>query len=172
MAAVSHQDLLDLLTILYQGSLQRNQRAVPPALPHPAAFFRYEDIELVAQDLNLPLPAAGVETTLRAGLPRGVFQRSIENGTQCGAFACDPPSAEGPVLVYAYNPHMLKVNPRNQELIAGTAAATLANYQTISGTAVRSSNNRAPFYGTRGSAVLDRDIIYKPYRAQPLRCCR
>jgi hypothetical protein len=153
MATVNNQDLVDLLTILYQGSVRRNTRAVPAVTNfNSALFFRIEDIELVANDYGYSLPPAGIEPTLAAGLTRGVFQRSIEKGTQCGASFCRP-TTELPTLIYAYNPNMLTVNPRNQELIVGTASGTIYNYQKVNGTVVKFSNNRAPNYGSRGYAV-------------------
>lgn len=167
MSTVSNQDLLDLLLILYQGSVRKNHLAVPSALPNTARFFRKEDIEAVATEYGFPLPESGIDATLSHGLSRGVFQRSIEKGTECGAgFPCYP-TLELPTIIYAYNPNMAKVNPRNQALLNPFTMET----QRIHGSAVLFANNRAPCYGTRGSATLTQNPIIANTSYQSRRCC-
>jgi hypothetical protein len=166
--SVTNQDLTHLLNVLYQGAVRKNPLAVPPAMANPAKFFRREDIETVANDYGFPLPA-DVDATLAVGLSRGVFQRSLEQGTECGAgLPCDPTVPE-PILVYAYNPNMAKMNPRNQELLDPVALS----YQRVSGTFVKFSNNRAPCYGTRGYAVWHPNPLSMPgtNRYQSTKCC-
>lgn len=169
MSTVINQDLKDLLNILYQGSVRRSSLAVPPALSNPAKFFRREDIEPLAKTVNLPLPTGDVDATLAVGLSRGVFQRSLEKGTECGAgFPCHP-TLNLPTIVYAYNPNMATINPRNQELLDPIALYT----QRIHGSAVRFSNNRAPCYGTRGYAVWQQNPLSMPgtNRYKSKKCC-
>lgn len=161
MSSVTDQDLLDLLTLLYQGSMQHSPRAVPPAVPQPVLFFRREDLEALAGDLDLPLPWASLDVTLALGLRRGLYQRSLQRGTNCNPL-CGPSAPLNPVQIFAYNPSLLKVNPHNQALLAGTDAGIMAGYQRISGTAVKQANNRAPFYGTRGYATWTQDSPNQP----------
>ena len=167
----TNYDLLYLLTVLYQGSVQRSPLALKPVPQsnnlNSASFFLLDDIPLLAADLNLPLPS-DLNATLALGLSEGVFQRSIQDGTQCGANKCQSTTSL-PVLIFGYNPNMLRVNNRNQQLLqlAGSSTATSSNIQ---GTVVRWSNNRAPFYGTRGSANWERST-YKPYKSTSNKCC-
>jgi hypothetical protein len=167
MSTVNTQDLLDLLLILYQGSVRRNHLAVPPVLPNTARFFRKEDIKTVASEYGFPLPESGIDATLSYGLLRGVFQKSIEKGTECGAgFPCFP-TLELPTIIYAYNPNMAKISPLNQALIDPFALGM----QRIHGSAVLFSNNRAPCYGTRGSATLTQNPIMANTSYRSRRCC-
>ena len=166
MSTVSHQDLKDLLTILYQGSVRRSPLAVPPALSNPAKFFHREDIESLAEAVSLPLPSGGVDATLALGLSRGVFQQSLEKGTECGAgFPCHP-TLELPTVVYAYNPNMATVNPRNQELLN----PTVLHIQRVHGSVVRSANH-APCYHTRGSATWTPYPFGTNTQFQSKKCC-
>ena len=170
----TNYDLLDLLTVLYQGSIQHSPLALQPVQPvyqkgyeNSASFFHEDDIPTLAEDLNLPLPS-NVSVTLARGLSQGVFQRSIQNGTQCGANVCQGTTSL-PVLIYAYNPNMLRVNPKNAQLLAlGGASAKISN---VIGSVVRWSNNTAPLYGTRGSANWERST-YKPYKSTSSKCCQ
>jgi len=193
MAAVSSQDLLDLLTVLYQGSVQRSPLAVPPAPldfhagpsgvgksppPFTARFFRRTDLEALADAYSLPLPSSGIEETLAVGVSRGVFQRALELGTQCGAGQPCDPTEPMPVVVYAYNPNMTTVNPRNEELLVlnlrnlGVVAPAQALYRpTVQGSVVRFSNNRAPCYGTRGYATWTRYPYPNRAATASARCC-
>ena len=176
MSTISNQDLVELLTILYQGSVRRNARAVTAVSnvgknASGVKFFRREDIENVAADYGFPLPASGVDRALAVGLARGVFQRSIEDGTQCGASLCRP-TLELPTLVYGYNPSLMTVNSKNVELIAGTTAGTMYNYTKVSGSFVKYQNNRAPCYGTRGSATFDNDFQSRQTSYQSTKCCK
>lgn len=148
------EDLYNLLTVLYQGSVRKNPLAVPPVYQNHAQFFKKEDLPTLAAEYDLPLPP-DVDTTLKVGLQRGIYQRSIEDGTQCGASVCQP-TTRLPTLIYAYNPNMLKVNKENQQILSynpnsptGMNCVNCYQFQTVSGSFVRHSNNRYPCPGQR-----------------------
>jgi hypothetical protein len=196
-SSVTNEDLLNLLTILYQGSVRKNPLAVIPVYKTGAQFFNIKDIPTIASDYDLPLPLADIENTLKVGLNRGIFTKSIQNGTQCGFSVCIPKGASylafsspgsgpinpnpnrtvdpnvsissDPILIYAYNPQMLKVNSKNAELLASEA---FLSFPKLSGSFVKYSNNRAPFYGYRGWASTSN---YPPQRSgvsQSNKCCK
>ena len=138
---VTNQDLADLLTILYQGSVRKNPLSLEPVYNTGAQFFLMDDLPTLAAEYDLPLPSAGIEATLKVGLKQGLYQRSIQNGTQCGSNVCHPQGASyrsfysagsgyvnpnrnvnlsinndtnsSPVLIYAYNPRLLQLNSQN-----------------------------------------------------------
>ena len=174
--SVSRQDLLNLLTILYQGSVQRSLLAVPPTTTsypgsiNSALFFNVDDIPILAAELNLPLPM-NIASTLKVGMAEGIFQRSALIDTLCNTNVCHSVETLLPVLIYAYNPNMLRVNPRNSQLLAlgGSPFATYS--QSVHGSVVKWSNYREPFYGKRGSATWERNM-YKPYKFASNKCCR
>jgi hypothetical protein len=171
---MSTENLIDLLHVLYQGSVRKHPLAVPPALPNRAKFFEFDSIPQVAKDYNLPLDIDNLEETLRVGLSRGIFQRSILAGTQCGANLC--PTSSGifastaeslPVLIYAYNPSILKVNPTNAQI--------LDRLCIVSGTSstIKRNGNSCICEGTRGSTVTDKTFIPPAVNtaAQSTLCC-
>jgi hypothetical protein len=147
--SVTNDDLTALMNILYQGTVRKNGLAVTPVISNPARFFLVSDIPTLATDYDLPLPTASVADTLKLGLSRGVYQRSIQRGTQCGripgASPCET-STNQPVLIYAYNPNMAKVNTANQALLN----PFILNYQKIAGSSVKFQDNHTVGYGTRG----------------------
>ena len=176
VSGVSRQDLLNLLAILYQGSVQKSSLALPPTFTsypgsiNSALFFHIDDIPLLAAHLNFPLPV-DIVSTLKVGMSEGIFQRSALSGTQCSADVCHATESLLPVLIYAYNPNMLRVNPRNSQLLA-LAGNPFATYsQSVHGSVVKWSNYREPFYGKRGSATWERST-YKPYKFASSKCCR
>ena len=149
-------DLLDLLTVLYQGSVQKihSLQKTPVLLERGnyALFFLETDLPAVANILNLPLPI-NYSILLQDGLKQGVFQRSIVKGTECGANVCSFNNVSLPQLIYAYNPNMTKVNPRNQLLLSANGN-TMTEQTRIHGSKVTWSQNRAPMYETRGAAYF------------------
>lgn len=168
MSTVSKQDLSDLLAVLYQGSMRKNPLSVKSFTTNIARFFKEEDIATVAETYNLPLsPTSNLQATLNEGVRRGLFLKSVQDGTQCGNnFPCGP-TTQLPTLVYAYNPNLAKI-PSNRAFLSPFAIYN----QTIQGTAVLFQNNRAPCYGTRGEATLTRGpFISKPVRKSN-RCCK
>jgi hypothetical protein len=176
-----NQDLLNLLTVLYQGSVQKSSLALPPTITsypgsiNSALFFHIDDIPTLAADLNLTLPA-DIQSTLKVGLSQGVFQRSALSGTLCHSFdVCRPTTAANfvspPVLIYAYNPSMLRVNPRNSQLLALGQSPFASFNQSVHGSVVKWSNHREPFFGKRGSATWERST-YKAYKFASNKCCR
>jgi hypothetical protein len=125
MSTVTKQDLQALLMILYQGSFQKKNLAKIPVtintsygskrLPQ-TTYFTEADIALVALELGYPLPTAPLGSVLSVGLAQGLYLRSIENGTQCGANPCHPNQEQLPTLIYGYNPFMLN-NPANRLIL-------------------------------------------------------
>ena len=203
--SVTDQDLLDLLTILYQGSVRKNTLAVVPVYQTGAQFFNINDIPTIASEYELPLPTAGVENTLKVGLSQGVFSKSIQNGTQCGYNVCIPKGASylafsslgsgpgnpnsnknvssstsstvssGPVLIYAYNPQMLKVNSKNASLLSSNNSCfggICQSFSKVTGSYVKYSNNRAPFYQYRGWASTSNYPPQRPGISQSNKCCK
>lgn len=152
---VTNEDLTALLNILYQASVRKNPLAQPPVYKNPARFFEIEDIPIIAQEYGFPLPSAGIDATLRVGLSRGIYQRSILNGTQCGASVCEPTTSL-PVLIYAYNPNMAKVNANNRQLLN----PTILNFQNIQASSVKFQDNHCVCYGTRGTAYTDNNPTF------------
>jgi hypothetical protein len=191
MTSVSNQDLSDLLMILYTASVKKNKLAVIPAINDGISYFAFESIPILADEYNLPLPLADLYTTLKVGLTRGIFNRSIQNGTQCGFNPCNGKGASyllfpssgnnansnldlntdinsSPVLIYAYNPNMIKVNHNNVQLLNNTCVG----YQKVSGSFVKYSNNRAPCYQYRGSASTSNYPYVNNRPVLSNRCCR
>lgn len=154
---VTDQDLSNLLAILYQGTVRRSSLAVTPVYTskirgaYPARFFLFSDISTLATAYNLPLPTSDLSETLSVGLKRGVYQRSIERGTQCGrilgASPCEYTTNE-PVFVYAYNPNMLRLSSANKVFINPFVLSYQLPHQIV-----RFSNNHIVGYGTRGYGV-------------------
>jgi len=133
-----------------------------------ARFFKFEDIQTLAEEYNLPLsPTMDIQSTLDEGVRRGLYLKSVQDGTQCGSgFPCTP-TTQLPTLVYSYNPNLAKI-PSN-----GNFLSPFANYnQSIHGTAVLFQNNRAPCYGTRGSATLARNPFISVAKTKSNKCCR
>lgn len=156
MSTVTNDDLLALLTILYQGTVRKSTLAVVTVFPSPVRFFLFDDITILATEYSLPLPTAPLMDVLQLGLSRGVYQKSIQRGTQCGRMAYINPasgaspcefSTNSPVLVYGYNPNMAKVNVLNRSLLDPSVLAA----QNVSGSVVRFQDNHTAGYGTRGS---------------------
>lgn len=132
---VTSQDLTKLLTIFYQGSLQKNPLSVPNALDLPTSFFKFEDIIQLANELGLSIPSSDLLTVLEKGLKIGLFQKSTQKGTECKFNSCQSRTVL-PTIIYAYNPNMLKVNPSNKQYFptnllsqTTTASFTAASYQ-------------------------------------------
>ena len=156
--AVTNQDLIDLLTILYQASIRKSPLAVRVAGSAgvnyvSARFFRIEDIPTLASTYNLPLPQSDLQSTLVSGLSRGTFQKAIEAGTECG-IVCTPRYTD-PTIIYAYNPSMIRANPTNVALLD----PAFLQSQSMSGSYTKFANNRAPAYGTRGYFSTSNVII-------------
>lgn len=147
-SSVTNADLSALLQILYEASVRKNALAKTPVYTSRQLFFLKDDIPTLATTYGLPLPTASLDATLRVGLARGVYTRSIVAGTQCGASACTATLAL-PTLIYGYNPEMLRVNANNAALVN----STVQSYYKVHGSFVRYANNRFPCYGTRGYAV-------------------
>ena len=173
--SVLKTDLLKVLTVLYQGSVQKSLLAIAPTYTsypgsiNSALFFHIDDIPELAANLNLPLPV-DIVSTLKVGISQGVFQRSLMNGTeQCSTNGCDSVEST-PVFIYAYNPSMLKVNPRNSQLLALGGSPFASFSQSVHGSVVKCSNYREPFFGKRGSAVWERST-FKPYKFASNKCC-
>jgi hypothetical protein len=166
-------DLLDLLTVLYQGSVQKiNSLQKTPILlerGNYALFFLEEDFPALAHILALPLPA-NYSDVLQSGLKQGIFQRSIIKGTECGANVCKFNNSSLPQLIYAYNPNMTKVNPRNQLLLSANGN-TMTEQTRIHGSKVTWSQNRAPMYETRGTAYFSHNPNISKNRSRNTKCC-
>lgn len=168
MSVVTNEDLSQLLNILYQGAVRKSPLALPSAVPSSTLFFLESDIPNLATEYGFPLPSAGVTETLKAGLSRGVFVRSIQDGTQCGSPACHPNKSALPTLIYGYNPQMARVNQANKQLLNSLC---LNNF-IVHGSHVVYSNNRAPNYGnTRGWYTTDNPLIKNKTASIRKPCC-
>lgn len=150
---ITVEDLNSLLQIMYTASSRQNKLAVPGVNVKNAKCFKPEDIPTLAFEYNLPLPSSDLLDTLEAGVRRGIFQSTVEVGTQCGYNWCNPPTI-APSLIYAYNPNMLRVNSSNVIFTSPTIYFNTG----YKGTVVRFANNRAPAYGTRGSAITTKNV--------------
>jgi hypothetical protein len=156
MTSVTNNDLLALLTILYQGTVRKSNLAITTVFPSPVRYFLFDDISVLATEYSLPLPSAPLADVLRVGLARGVYLKSVQRGTQCGRMAYINPSSGAspceettntPVMVYGYNPNLAKMNVLNQALLNPMFLAA----QNVSGSVVRFQDNHTVCYGTRGS---------------------
>lgn len=130
---MSTSELGQLLQVLFQGNLQSrsSQRHAK------TSYFTVEEIEELGDIFNLPLPSDLLQV-LDVGVRQGTFLRCVVDGTQYTG---------SKQFEYAYNPDMLRVNPKNSLLLNPRCLSA----HTVTGTVVTSANNRAPCYRFRGS---------------------
>ena len=165
---VSSQDLIRLLTIFYQGSLQKNPLSVPNAHDLPTNFFKFEDIEQLANELGLSIPSSDLLSVLQQGLKIGLFQKSYQKGTECNLGSCQTRTTL-PIIIYAYNPNMLRVNPNNRQYFP----TNLLSQTTTTASFTAASYQPRLYSESKGFAITEQSVIPRTkVKNSRFSCCR
>jgi hypothetical protein len=138
--SISQDDVRQVLEVLYQAHMQLRREKY-----QSNTYLTADQVEEAANMLGLPIPA-NYQDVLTFGVRKGTYNRCVESGTEFTGHK---------VLLYAYNPDMIRVNyAYNKQILSPNPCVNCIDYQAVQGAGhVTAQTTHCPCPGFQGTLV-------------------